>query len=194
MTFQRHRIHHNTPSAVSLLLIILTWDILPSASASEAAQCCHRPCAASAPCTRSTRLSWNSMAQCDSFVLDLHWEEAFPPEAVADASFAFGAAVMVQNPWLPLFHAFPPLARGQPAASTTSNKHFTFLPEMPQRHTAVHVGWPCSFPEQLQDFQKSVYSRCCRPILSRRCFKGFSRPLCTSTRPSLGSYWATGRL
>lgn len=50
------------------------------------------------------------------------------------------------------------------------------------------------FHQQLWDLQKSVYFEYCEPVLLNRHFKGFSRPVCTSTRPCLDNYWAKGSL
>lgn len=80
------------------------------------------------------------------------------PESCYGTVAAILFAVTGQNPWLPLPLAFP----------THSRK--TLSP--PKSHTAVHVG--CKVFRSLFAFGL------CRPILSRRCFKSFSRPLCTS--------------
>lgn len=65
---------------------------------------------------------------------------------------------------------------------------------MPQRHSSVCVISLFFFHQQLWDLQKSVYFECCEPVLLNRHFKGFSRPVCTSTRPCLDNYWAKGSL
>lgn len=166
-------------------------------SASEGTRCCYRPRIVSAPCTHYiffcpgiaqpnvTHLAWSSTGWAHEWT-DTGELLCFSSRSGRRNLFHCLHCSHSAESMTALFHAFPRCAQGQPAALTTSNKHFTFFTHGSAR------GMPLVFPEQLWDLQRSVYSLCCGPILSRRCFKGFSRPV--HLHSTLSYYWATGRL
>lgn len=150
VTFQLHHIHHNTSSAVSLLLICLTWDILSSTSASAATQWFYRPCIVSTPCTYYTCLFWNNTTQIlhrvstwmdwhqGAVILILLIQRPRPRPCLHNSRRAESMTAPS--------HAFLLWAWGQPAASTSYKKTLYISPKNATKTQGCAHGVPLLFP------------------------------------------------
>lgn len=191
-------------TAVSLLLIILTWDILSSSTPSGAARWCHRPHIVSATMRSLHRSAGNSSVWLSRPArpqgehmsgLTLGCCCGFPPPAAVETSSSVCAAVTAQGSMTSPFHASPSWARGQPAACPAHSEHLTLLWKRDHKDTQPYT-W--DGPRSSLSHSKIFINLFTLGAKGRTCQKGvfflFLKPLRTSTRPSLGKCWATGRL
>lgn len=164
MTLQLSHIHHNTPSAVSLLHSALTWDILSGTSAAALWELQNLSCSYT-----NQRITWACCGTAQSNVTPRI------PHAEHMNEWHKGAPLLLNVSYT--------VKLWGPSCCFISNKHFA------RRHTQR-----CTWDILTGCTSSKVYPLSCGPVLPMRLFKGFSRPLCTSTKPPLDNYWATGTL
>lgn len=150
------------------------------ASASEAAQCCHKPHIVSAPCAQCIAFSRPEIAQPN--VTHLAWSSTGWAHEWTDTSWSRSRNLQMQCRIQLCSVSSISLLCSRPACPQPFQQTLCSPPKkMPQRRAALHVGWPHFYLEPLYD----LFTLCAE---GQSCQGGVLKvfpDLCTSTRPSL---------